>query len=155
MFLNCWSRRCNPRCCFPPSFSYSLPNPYLDRFFSPETSRWWRFDVVSITADLAWRCAVVGNGENEAFWKPQCQGLKTLNHRSASWFCRWPRSEGPACSASLAAGWGALPRQMLLREVPQVTGHQGQKEKVFTGLGHIAMTETQEDDPRQRSTGDT
>lgn len=35
-----------------------------------------------------------------------------------------------------------------------MTGHQGQKEKVVTGLGHVAMTETQEDDPRQRSTGD-
>lgn len=87
------------------------------------------------------------------FEKPQCQDLKTLNQRSASWFCRWPRSEGPACSASLAAGWGELPRQMLLREMPQVT--RDKREKVVTGLGHVAMTETQDDGPRQRSTGDT
>lgn len=54
--------------------------------------------------------------------------------------CRWLRSEGPVCSASLV-----VLRQMLVREVPQVTGHQGQKEKVVTSLGYVAMTKTWED----------
>lgn len=135
MFLSCWSRRCNPQCCLLSSFSFCLPNPHLDRFSSPE------IQVMKI-----WCSQQHGEGTQwykmvrmKPFKSPVCQDVKTFNQIWASWF---------------AGGWEvkalcAQPRWWCQGRcwwgMSQGTARQGQKKKVVTHLGHMAVTKTWED----------